>query len=386
MVSRIKYGLAAPLAAIVISLLIGSLVLLASGTDPIDAYSNMLTFGFKLETMIATLNRATPLYISAVAVAIGFRMNLFNIGVEGQYILAAFIGAVVGAKVGFLPAPLHVATIMVAASLTGAVWAGIPGVLKITRGVNEVISTIMLNAIAIGFLVSYLLTRWADKNDESLNIKTEQIEPSGWFPSLNPVVELFTREINAGTELFGFLLVAIAIGILYHIGLRYTRPGFDLRASGESPSAAEASGVSPRLAVLVAMVLSGGVAGLVGLAEILGRTHSYGLQFTRQLGFTGIAVALLGRNHPAGIAVGALIIAFLDSSSAILQIESDASPEVVRIIQGVIIFASVVAYEIVRRRQAVDEARAAAIALRDPATSLSATEADSRTDKEGAAQ
>lgn len=364
--NRILYALAAPVAAVVGSLLIGSLVLIISGANPITAYVDMIQFGTELETMIATLNRATPLYLSGVAVAVGFRMNLFNIGVEGQYVLAAFMGAAAGAQLGFLPAPLHVLAILLVSMTVGALWAGIPAGLKVTRGVNEVISTIMLNAIAIGFVVSYLLTKWQDTGDGdgvSLNIQTKEIESSGWIPSLNNFVELFTRDINPGVELFGFLIIAVIVGIAYHVMINRTRPGFDLRASGENPSAAEASGVSPKRTVVTAMLVSGGIAGLVGLPEILGRTHAYGLQFTRQLGFAGIAVALLGRNHPAGIAIGALIFAFLDSSSGILQVKSDASPEVVRIIQGAIIFTSVIAYEIVRRRRSVEEARRAAIAL-----------------------
>jgi len=366
MVERIKFSLAAPVVAIVVSILVGSLVLIASGANPLAAYGEMIRFGFQLETIVNILNRATPLYLSAVAVAIGFRMNLFNIGVEGQYILAAFMGAAAGAELAFLPGPLHVVAILFVSMVTGAVWAAIPAVLKVTRGVSEVISTIMLNAIATGFLVSYLLAKWADQSDTTLNIQTKPIEESGWVPSLNGVLELFTRDIRPGTELYGFLLIAILVGVIYHVGLKYTRPGFDLRASGENPAAAEASGVSPKSTVIAAMLLSGGIAGLVGLPEILGRTHNFGLQFTRQLGFVGIAVALLGRNHPVGIAVGALIIAFLDSSSAVLQVKSDASPEVVKIIQGVIIFTSVVAYEVIRRRQAVDEARSAAEALAQP--------------------
>jgi simple sugar transport system permease protein len=183
------------------------------------------------------------------------------------------------------------------------------------------------------------------------------------MPDLNGVVELVTREISKGRELRGFLVVAVLVGLGYHVLINRTRIGFDLRATGSNPLAAQASGVPPGRTIVIAMALSGLVAGLVGLAQVLGDTYRYDLNFTRQLGFAGIAVALVGRNHPLGIAVGALLFGFLDSSAAILDFEGDAPREIVIIMQAVIIFSVVVGYEIVRRTRAADEAKAAASAL-----------------------
>jgi ABC-type uncharacterized transport system permease subunit len=351
---------AAPVASVGLALIVSSLVLLAVGSNPISTYSTMLEYGTRLETMVDTLNRATPLYISGVAVAIGFRMNLFNIGVEGQYRLAAIVSAYVGAQFEVW-APLHVLIIIIVAMSVGSAYAAIPGVLKVTRGVNEVISTIMLNAISIA-LVSYLLVEWSIP-DESLNTATETIPKSGRMPDLNRVAEIFTREIVKGRELRGFLVVAVIVGIAYYILVNRTRIGFDLRATGSNPFAAHASGVPPGRMIIIAMALSGLVAGLVGLSQILGDTYRYDLNFTAQLGFSGIAVALIGRNHPAGIAVGALLFGFLDSVAVVLDFSGDAPREIVIIMQAVIIFCVVVGYEIVRRIRATDEARSAAAAL-----------------------
>ena len=358
---RLTLALAAPVAALILSLAVASIALVLSGSNPFPAYGRMFSYGFELETLVDMVNRATPLYLSAVAVAIGFRMNLFNIGVEGQYILASIIAAQVAAQLS-LPAPLHLTVIILVAMATGAMWALIAGVLKVTRGIHEVISTIMLNAISISFVVAMLFRQW-DVPDESLNQETAEIPPSGRMPDLNGFVESFTREIGKGRVLWGFVIVAIIIGILYWIYVARTRPGYDLRASGINPLAAEASGVSPDRTVIVAMALSGAVGGLVGLPEVLGRDYAYGLQFTQNLGFAGIAVALLGQNHPGGIAIGALVFGFLDSAAPILDVHGDAPQEIVEIMKGIIIFAAVITYVVVQRRRQDEEARAASLAM-----------------------
>ena len=379
---RLTLALAAPVAALILSLAVASIALVLSGSNPFPAYGRMFSYGFELETLVDMVNRATPLYLSAVAVAIGFRMNLFNIGVEGQYILASIIAAQVAAELS-LPAPLHLTVIILVGMATGSVWALIAGVLKVTRGIHEVISTIMLNAVSISFVVAMLFRQW-DVPDESLNQETAEIPPSGRMPDLNGFVELFTREIGKGRVLWGFVIVAIIIGILYWIYVARTRPGYDLRASGINPLAAEASGVSPKRTIIVAMALSGAVGGLVGLPEVLGRDYAYGLQFTQNLGFAGIAVALLGQNHPGGIAIGALVFGFLDSAAPILDVHGDAPQEIVEIMKGIIIFAAVITYVVVQRRRQAEEARAASLAMAsdepDPATGMpsGATESDTR--------
>ena len=362
---RFVLALAAPVGAFTFSIGLSSLVLMAFGTNPIDAWSEMLSYGTRLETFVETGNRATPLYLAGIAVAIGFRMNLFNIGVEGQYVLAALLAASAGAAVD-LPPILHVALIMAVAMTVGSAFAGIAGYLKVSRGVHEVISTIMLNAVALA-AVGFLLRNWLlDESDTTLNMMTPEIPASGQFPHLNSLVETFTREIGRGRELWGFLLVAVFVGVLFHVFLNRTRAGFDLRATGLNPFAAEASGADPSTNVVRAMLLSGAVAGLIGLPEVLGDAHNYDLGFARGLGFTGIAVALVGRNHPGGIAIAAVLFGWLDSSAPILDVVGDAPREIVSILQGVVVLSAVVAYEVVNRIRRASEARDAAVAVRIP--------------------
>ncbi len=356
---RIALALAAPVCAFAFSIALSSLVLLAVGTSPLEAWLEMLSYGSRLETLVETGNRATQLYLAGIAVAIGFRMNLFNIGVEGQYVLAAMLAAAAGGAVD-LPPILHVALIMVVAMAVGSSFAGVAGYLKVSRGVHEVISTIMLNAVALG-LTGFLLRSWLlDEADTTLNMMTPEIPPSGRFPNLNGVVEGLSREITRGRELWGFLLVAILVGVLFHLFLSRTRAGYDLRATGLNPFAAEASGVHPSSTVVRAMLLSGAVAGLIGLPEILGDAHKYDLNFTQGLGFAGIAVALIGRNHAVGVGIAALLFGWLDSAAPILDVVGDTPREIVSILQGVVVLSAVVAFEVVSRIRRATEARDAA--------------------------
>jgi general nucleoside transport system permease protein len=331
----------APALAILFAALLTSLVLLVAGHSPVTVYRSMADYGSQPDTFAAVLNKATTYYLSALAVAIGFKMGLFNIGVDGQYRLAALVAAAVGGAVS-LPAPLHVGLTVVVAMLVGAMWAGLAGVLRETRGVSEVISTIMLNAIATS-LASFLLNRYFGQlAPGSNNLETETIEPSGRIGGLDLVPG------TVRTEVFGFVVIAVVAGLGYWPLLNRTRFGFDLRAVGVSKSAALASGVNVKRMVVSTMLLSGAVAGLVGMPELLGNSYAYGITFPAGIGFIGIAIALLGRNHPVGIALAALLWGYLDQSSQILDIEG-VPKEVVIIMQGTIVLCVVIAYELVRR-------------------------------------
>ncbi len=188
------------------------------------------------------------------------------------------------------------------------------------------------------------------------------IAESGWLPNLNSWVEIFTREITKGRKLTGMFVIAIFVGIGYHVVVNRSRFGFDLRASGMNPFAARAGGVPPKKMILYSMLASGAVAGLIGMPEILSVNHSYDQGFVQGLGFAGIAVALLGRNSAPGMAVSALLFAFLDTSSAPLQVSKTASPEIVVIMQATILLTAVIAYEVVNRVRQADEVRRAALA------------------------
>ena len=356
---RLMMQFAAPVGAVVLSVVASAFILIIAGSNPITAYGDMLRHAAKLETSVSMINRATPLYISGVAAAVGFKMNIFNIGVEGQYRMAAIFAAYVGGAVA-LPTVLHIGLILIVAMAVGGAWAGIAGVLNTERGVNIVISTIMLNGIALG-VIAWLVRSWqAEGEIVVVGVGTEKIDDSGLIPNLSFIPEFF-GDIRS-EELTGVLVIAIIIGAAYHVLLNRTVFGYDLRSSGLNPLAARAGGVPPKRMVIIAMLMSGGVGGLVGIAEIMDKGR-YDPNFVGFLGFNGISVALLGRNHPAGIAVGALLWAFLDASSDILQVTDAAPKEIVDIMRGVILLTAVIGYEIVRRIRVRDEAAQAAARL-----------------------
>jgi ABC-type uncharacterized transport system permease subunit len=332
-------GVAAPVLALALAFAITSLVLVAAG-DPVgEVWSSILSWPER-RNLANILNNGTVLYLSGLAVAVGFRMNLFNIGVDGQYRVAAFVAAVVAGE-GWLPGHLNTAVAIAAAMLAGAAWAGIAGLLRATRGVSEVISTIMLNFIATG-LVAFALRKVAVREEGSNSLGTKEIPEGSRIPGF---------QIGEGptTEVYGFVLLAALAGLAYWFLLNRTRFGFDLRATGQSTSAAVASGISVTRMTVAAMLISGALAGLVGLPILFGDAYSYGSTFQSGLGFAGIAIALLGRNNPIGIAIGALLFAYLDEQSNALQILVGVSPDIVAITQGVIVLTVVVSYEVVRR-------------------------------------
>ncbi len=353
--TRLRTILLPPALAIVFAALLCAVALLISGDSPITALRVMIGQIGEGTTAIDIVNSGAIYYLAALAVAIGFQMKLFNIGVEGQFRLAACAAAIVGGAL-VLPPVLHTIVIIVVAALVGALWAGIAAVLKAYRGVSEVISTIMLNFIATG-LIAFLIRPDSFGVLQGNNISTNPIEPSGQFPGIS---------FGSSGTLFGMVFLAAALGLGYWFLLNHTRFGFELKASGESPTAATAGGVNARRMVIIALVLSGAVAGLVGLPELLGRDVAYTFASPQGYGFTGIAVALLGRNHPFGIALGALLWAFLDKSA--LALDNVGVPrEIVLIMQGSVVLSVVVAYEIVRRYELAAEQRRVAAQLREPA-------------------
>ena len=305
--------------------------------------------------VVNILNNASVLYLSALAAAIGFRMGLFNIGVEGQYRVGGLRAPPRSPAQDLLPGVLNILVAFVLAILAGAVWAAIAGLLKVTRGVSEVISTIMLNAIAVS-LTAYLLRRWGVTVGNSLGRPGRCRRTAGSRAS--------TSSPGAPNEIFG---LALAGGrwpaSAYSVVLNRSRFGFELRATGASadgrgrqrdrrtPDGGRLDGASPEASPA-----------LVGLPLLFGDTHSYSTTFQAGLGFSGIAVALLGRNHPVGIAFGALLFAYLTEQSSLLEINAGVSNDIVSITQGVLVLSVVVAYEVVRRYRRAQEQRSVAAA------------------------
>ena len=336
--STILVTLASSLAAVALALVLAGILLAVTGKNPIDAYSKMLDAGLEKNKLLEMVQRATPLMIAAVAVAIGFKMNLFNIGVEGQFLMGMFSAAVAGTYV-HMPPVLQVMFCLTVAMTAGAAWAGIAAVLKVKKGVNEVIATIMLNAIALSVIDWLFQERFRYETPGQLDVKTKPLPTTAWMPDL------------VKNRLTSFVLISLTVVVVFWLVVYKSRFGFRLRASGANAVAARTAGISSNRMIITAMLMSGAVAGLAGMPALLGKTHAYGPTRPDGYGFNGIAVALLGRNHPAGIVVAALLWGFLDSVAGPLQI-AKIPQSIVLVIKAIILITVVIVNEVVARQVA----------------------------------
>jgi ABC-type uncharacterized transport system permease subunit len=306
-----------PLVAVAAAFVVGGLIVLALGDNPITAYSLLLSNSFgSIRDIGWTLHYATPLIFTGLAVAVAFRCGLLNIGAEGQLYVAAFATAWVGIKLGgtvvgaeswswlSLPWYVLIPLCMITAAIVGGIWGAIPGLLKARFGSHEVINTIMLNFIAIA-LVSYL-TQYHYKNPGPI-LETPPIGEAAQIPRLNEFLPFISHDVPLNIA----FLLALLMCVLVYVFLWKTKWGYELRAVGENPSAAEYGGISPKKQIVVAMTISGGLAGMVAIGEVLGTRFNYYHDFSAQWGFLGIAVALLGRNHPLGVLIAALFFGVL---------------------------------------------------------------------------
>ena len=311
-----------PLVAVVAAFIVGGIVILMLGDNPIEAYRLLLSSSFGSPRDVGwMLHYATPLIFTGLAVAVALRCGLLNIGAEGQLYVAAFAAAWVGIKFGgtivtvgtdhqnwswaSLPAILLVPMCIAAAIIAGAVWGGIPGVLKAKFGSHEVINTIMLNFIGIA-LVSYF-TQYYYKIPGDPILQTAPIGENATIPQLSS----FIPGLPADVPLNVAFLLAILACIAVYIFLWKTKWGYELRAVGQNSSAAEYGGISPKKQIILAMTISGGLAGMVAIGEVLGTRHNFYNGFSAEWGFLGIAVALLGRNHPIGVFIEAIFFGVL---------------------------------------------------------------------------
>jgi len=346
LVRRTLMALAAPLVAVVAAMVITSLVVLASQSSPAEFWTIIFDPPAP-RVYVNIVNQSAMIFLSALAAAVGFKMNLFNIGVEGQYQMASYAAAVFAGAAIFSGA-LNILATLVVAMVVGSLWAGIAGLLRVTRGVSEVISTIMLNAIALT-LTGYFLSTYGEQAGNSR--RTTVLDEGSRLAGLTPFEE-------RDGAIWTLVVLAVLTGVAFSFVLNKTRFGFDLRATGMSETAAVTSGVKVGRMIVISMMLSGAIAGLIWMPAFFGSAYSYGTTFQAGLGFTGIAVALLGRNQPLGIFFGAVLFAFLNEQSNRLTLQSDISQNVVQITQGVIVLAVVVAYEVVRRRRVAAEQQA----------------------------
>lgn len=318
-------AISVPLAAVVLAMLIGAVILWISGANPLEAYAALIKGSFGSMTAFGrTLEKATPLVFSGLAVAFAFKAGLFNIGAQGQLLLGALTAAVVGFAVTGLPPILHVLLALVAGAVAGALYGAIPGVLKVYTGAHEVITTIMLNYIAIN-ITDYLADGpLKDTSPGNVVARTPLIADSAKIP--------FIGEIPMG------FFIALLAAVFCWWFLTKTTIGFEIRTVGLNPNAARYAGIRVAFTVVLAMVISGALAGMGGAIETQGVVYRYQPGFNIGLGFDGITVALLGRTSPFGVIPAAILVGAMKAGASQMQFTAGVAKEITDVIQALILF------------------------------------------------
>ena len=327
--TRVEEVLLPPLVALLLALVVGDVLILAFGQSPSAVYRLLLegTWG-NAYGLGQVLYKATTLVFTGLAFAIGVRAGLFNIGAESQLAAGGFVAALLGLVLpAWLPSLIALPLFIVAAALGGGLVGAVPGYLKARFGAHEVITTIMLNFVVLA-LLAYFVSVYLHVPE---TLHTEEIRTGG-LPRLAEFIPAFHGSAANSTILLALLASALAWWFLFR-----TRPGFELRAVGLQPEAAEYGGVDVGRVWLRAMVLAGAVAGLGGLNYVLGYKHYYEEGFQAGSGFLGIAVALVGRSHPGGIILASLLFGTLSQGG--LAVNALVPKQMVEVLQAVVILA-----------------------------------------------
>jgi len=324
---RLPQPLGESLTTILLGLAAGGLLMAVFGHHPLVAYHALLVGAFgTVPDMLESLAYATPLMLTALTFAVGVRGGLFNIGAEGQMYLGA-VAAIFVAGTFPLPPGIHLAAATLAGMLAGGVWAVIPALLKVSRGVHEVISTIMMNWISF-HLSTYLTLAFLIGA-----VRGDSTRPA--LPTARYAV------LTEDATLTAAVFVAVAFALLVYLYLWGTRAGYELRLAGENPDAARYAGVHAGRVVVLNFVIGGLAAGLAGATQVIGRPPAWALYATlgnvATLGFDGIGVALVGRNHPVGSVLAACLFGALAQGGRLMEYQAGVPSELVRALNGLIV-------------------------------------------------
>lgn len=354
----LRDALRIPALAVLTGLIIGAIAIIVSGSNVFTAYSALFVGSFgdpvryvegfqqlfttgntsallkALYPLTESLVTSTPYIFAGLGVAIGFRCGLFNIGAEGQFYIGALCSAFVGYSIVGLPAYIHLPLALLAGIAGGGIWGMIPGYLKARFGAHEVVNTIMMNWIAFR-LSDWLLS--GPMKASGFRPVTPNIEPTAELPRFFPE----PLRLNWG------IVLALVVAYLTYWFLFKTTLGFEIRSVGANPDAARYAGMNIIRNFVLVMALSGGLAGLAGSAQVLGVDHWVGQGFSAGYGFDAIALALLGKSHPFGVVLAALLFGFLRSGATRMQSIARVPIDIISIIQGLIII-FIAAPEIIR--------------------------------------
>lgn len=346
---RVGRSLGLPLGSVIFALIVGAIVIVTTGGDPIHAYQDLLCGGFGVGCppglypvfqLSTTVVKAVPLLFTGIAVALAFKAGLFNIGAEGQLIAGAIATTLVGVRFASLPGIILIPMVLVAGALAGAAWAGIAGVLKAWTGAHEVVTTIMLNYIAI-YLVRYLIVGGPFQLKGGFS-RSPAIGPNAQLPRLVPQNATFLGLPGSAYQIDISVFIAIAAIVVFWFLLKRTTLGYEIAAVGQSQRAAKYAGINVKSTIIVTMLIAGAFAGLAGAIHIAGvQPYLSDSYITDTTGFDAITVALLGANSPVGVLLSAVFIGGLQVGAPIMQgdLTNPIDGNLVYVLQALILFA-----------------------------------------------
>ena len=348
-----------PLIAVFFALMVGAVVIMIIGENPIFVYKVLFSNALSSRDGWGNvLFRATPLIFTGLAVAFAFRCGLFNRGGEGQMYIGTFLATWVGFTFTKFPAIILIPLCILAAAGGGALWAAVPGFLKAKTGVHEVIVTIMMNWIASS-LTFYLVLQFKAPPTEAMKAAgvqqmiphTSEIAEAARLPRIYHLLKALNIDFPSYNQVNVSFFIAIAAAFLVYYILWKTNLGYEIRAVGHNPLAAEYGGINVARNIILAMVISGALAGLVATNEVMGFKYRWRQELFTGYGFNGIAVALLGKNHPLGVVLAAILFGVLNYGGAIVNIFTGGRipRELIMVLQAVIVIFVVVSDEIVKR-------------------------------------
>jgi general nucleoside transport system permease protein len=315
-------GVSVPLTAVFLAGVIGALLLWLSGASPWEAYTALYQGAFGDANAVGrTLEKATPLILGGLAVAFAFKAGLFNIGGQGQLLMGAIIAGAIGFSLTGLPAIIHMPLALLIGSLMGALFAAIAGALRTYTGAHEVITTIMLNFIAINITDYFANGPW---KAEGIIARTPAIQEAAAIP--------VWRSLPTG------FFIAVVVSIITWYLLFRTTLGYEIRTVGLNPNAAHYAGIKVARTIILTMAISGFLAGMGGAIETLGVVGRYQPGFNSGLGFDGITIALLARTHPLGVIPAALLVGAMQAGSSQMQYDANVQSQIIDVIQALILF------------------------------------------------
>lgn len=344
---RIGQMLLIPILAVLTALVVGAIIMLIFGDDPLSAYRGLLTGAFGSgRAWATTIRKMTPLIFTGLSVAAAFKAGLFNIGASGQFIIGTVCSVAVGVNFEGLPIFIHMPLALLAGIAGGMAWGFIPGALKVFTGAHEVIVTIMLNYVAslfAGWTVYAGGTEGQSPGplwDRTAGAISET--PDVFLSARIPWIFAEPYRVHWG------IVIAIGVAIFIWWLIFRTTLGFETRTVGQNSKAARYAGIRVNWVIILTMMIAGGLAGLAGAVETLGLNHKFAPEFTGGVGFDGITVALLAQTNPLGVLLSAFLLGALDAGAARMQFDSGVAADIIQVIQALVL-AFVAAPQIIRQ-------------------------------------